>query len=893
VSALGLALLQLSLGAYRLPEGIRPQRYELNLTVLPAKGTFSGGEAIAVTVAAPTRTIDLHAVDLFVTQAMVEQGGKSVPAQITPVAREEVVTLTLPAELKPGAAVVRLSFTAKLRDDLRGLYLAKSKSGEPFAFTQFEPTDARRAFPCFDEPAFKATYRLTVTVPQGLTAVSNGPQLSETPDKNGMDTFVFAETEPISSYLVALAVGRFSSVSGSAAGKPIRVITLAGDEALADFALTVAEALLPWYESYFGVPYPYPKLDLLAVPDFEAGAMENAGAIFFRDSALLLDPHAASVQAKQRVAVTVAHEMAHQWFGDLVTMAWWDDLWLNEAFATLMESKSVEAIHPEYHIYDEVQLETEHALRSDSLAATHPIHVAVQTAEEANALFDDITYLKGAAVLRMFEQYLTPDAFRAGLHAYFVAHAKGNAAQADLWSALGRASGKDVAALAHSWFDREGYPLVQLRRTKRELQIAQRRFVVSVLPMKGDATPWQIPFCYRLGAENGQVSQACRIVTEPQAQLTLSAEPRFLQGNAGAVGFYRVSYAVPELMALGKILAKGVLSAPERISLLADTWWLMRAGQGSVGDSLELIQKLSGERSYAVMSTALGQLEQVGRTLVGAREQPAFRAYATKLLNPTATSLGWKPAPDESPDTQELRGAVLATLGTLADDATVIAEARRRLADYEHGTADALDPSVLGAAIQTVAAHGDGAVWDDFRARYASAKTPELRQLYLSGLTGFRDPALIVRTLALVTSGDVLKQDSGWVLGGLIDNRYAQAQVWTFLKAHWPEIKARVTPQSLAWRFIPSLGSMCEPGLASEVQTFFGTPERHIEGGDRALQQAAESIELCARTRERQSVVAATWFHAQVLATGSKSTSPKTKSSKSHPKSAASTGAQP
>jgi aminopeptidase N len=859
--ALAHALLHLSvaLAAYRLPPGVKPQRYDLHLTVVPSEGHYSGDESISLTLESPTRTIDLHAADLSVFQAIVEQGGQAIPATITAHPETESVTFAFPQALKAGTAILRLGFSAKLRDDLRGLYLAKAKSGEAFAFTQFEPTDARRAFPCFDEPAFKATYRISVTLPQAFTAISNAPQIGDTLGKPGMHLLIFAETEPISSYLVALAVGRFKTVEGSASGKPIRVITQAGDEGLAGFALAIAEAALPWYERYFGVPYPYPKLDLLAVPDFEAGAMENAGAIFFRDTALLLDPQAASVQAKERVAVTVAHEMAHQWFGDLVTMAWWDDLWLNEAFATLMERMSVDALHPEYHLYDSVQLETERAMQVDALTATHPIHVAVQTAEEANALFDNITYLKGAAVLRMFQLYLAPESFRAGLHAYFETHARGNATEADLWTELGRATGKDVATLARSWFDREGFPLIRVARKDKVLELSQRRFTASGSG-PADATPWQIPFCFKLGMADGSLTRSCRLFAEATSTVALSSSPRWVQGNADAAGFYRVAYAPKDLKSLGGVLPGGKLSAPEKVALLADTWSLMRSGEGSIDGPLELIQKLSGEHSFAVMATALGQVDQIQYDLVDEGERPAMRAYVTALLAPAAKELGWDPAPNELPDRQELRAAVLRSLGDLADVAQVIAEAKRRIVAYEAGTANALAPSLIGAAIGIVAAHGDAATWDDLQARFASVKTPELRQLFLAGLTEFRDPALIARTLELVRSGAIQKQDTGWVLGDLISNRHAQAQVWGYLKEHWGELATRVTPQSLAWRFLPSLGSLCDATTADEIRVFFAVPERHIEGGDRYLQQAVENIDLCAKMRARESGATASWL---------------------------------
>jgi aminopeptidase N len=589
--------------------------------------------------------------------------------------------------------------------------------------------------------------------------------------------------------------------------------------------------------------------------------MENAGAIFFRDSALLLDPHGSSVQAQERVAVTVAHEMAHQWFGDLVTMAWWDDLWLNEAFATLMESKSVDALHPEYHLYDEVQLETERAMQVDSLAATHPIHVAVQTAEEANALFDDITYLKGAAVLRMFETYLTPAAFRAGLHAYFQTHARANATEADLWTELGRATGKDVAGLARSWFDREGFPLVSVARGKKTLEVSQRRFIASGEPPR-EAALWQIPFCFKLGAQTGKPSQSCQLFAGASSTVALSSSPRWYQGNADAVGFYRVAYPPKDLEALGALLPKGQLTAPERIALLADTWFLMRSGQGDVDGPLQLIAKLPGERSVAVMVPAIGQVERIRYDLTGVPAEPAMRAYVSALLSPAVKELGWEPRPDESPDRQELRAAVLQALANLADDRALIAEARRRLGARETGTANALAPSLLGAAIAIVAAHGDGAAWDNLHWQFLAAKTPELRQLFLGGLTEFRDPALVARTLELVRNGAIQKQDSGWVLGDLVSNPYVQTQVWAYLKDHWEEIAKHVTPQSLAWRFLPNLANFCDATTADEIRVFFAVPERHIEGGDRYLQRAVEDIDLCAKMRVRESAATAAWLKA-------------------------------
>ncbi len=848
-----------SLVAYRLPAGVRPQHYDLHFKVVPGKGLFSGEEVIAIKVGAPTRTLDMHSVDLVLSNVTVEQNGKVLTGSVRSSSDSEAVTVSLPQPLAAGDATIHLAFSGRLRDDLRGLYLAKSRTGEALAFTMFEATDARRAFPCFDEPAFKATFRITATVPDGLSALSNAPQVGDSSESGGMHTVAFAETEPISSYLVALAVGRFKMVEGKAGGKSIRVVAQAGDEQLGQFALSAAQALIPWYERYFGVPYPYQKLDLVAVPDFESGAMENAGAIFFRDSRLLLDPHGASVQAKKEVALTVAHEIAHQWFGDLVTMKWWDDLWLNEAFATLMENKSVDELYPAFRVYDDVQVSTEKALRSDSLLATHPIHVPVSTAEEANSIFDEITYLKGSAVLRMLEAFLSPQAFRQGLHLYFVQNARGNATEDDLWLALNQATGKDVTALARSWFDREGYPLVSLTLTTDALRLSQRRFTASAGRPEG-ATPWQIPFCFRFGAADGGATR-CELFGTESSVLQLPLAPGWCIGNAGAVGFYRTAYAQREFRALQERL--GSLSVPERVSLFSDTWWLMRSGSSNIDHSLGLIEQLADERSRAVLSTGLSQVKQVAAYLVATSAAQTMRTYMANLLGPVGKELGWQPQPDETPDRQELRAAVLLSLGTVADDRATGVDAKRRLAAYERGESHALDASLLGTAIEIVAAHGDAKTWEDFRFRSAHEKTPEVRELFLEGLAGFRDSALIARTLELVRAGGVQKQDAGRVLGGLVDNQYAQSQAWSYIKSNWQELQARITAQSHAWRFLPKLGAMCNDEAAADVREFFGKTEHRVEGSERPLRRAVENIEICARMRAREAPAVAAWLQKQ------------------------------
>jgi puromycin-sensitive aminopeptidase len=857
----------------RLPASVVPFHYRVRWAPQPALGTFSGQVEIKVRVDEAASEVVLHAVDLDLYEAWVGQGGRKQSARIAS-RKDETVALSFDRPLRLGLATLTVHFNARLREDLRGLYLVKDKTGQPYAFTQFEPTDARRAFPCFDEPAFKARYDIEALVPDGMTAISNGPESTRVPVKaiegrKGQagwpagTLYTFAETPPISSYLVALAVGPLVAIEGRAGATPLRVVTPVGQQDLGRFALETIAALLPWYERYFGISYPYAKLDLVAVPDFEAGAMENAGAIFFRDSALLLDSKTASVQSQKRVAEVVAHEMAHQWFGDLVTMAWWDDLWLNEAFATLMEKESVGALWPEFKTWEDFHLGVAHAMESDSLHATHAIHFAVQNAEQANEMFDDITYEKGAAALHMLEVYLEPAIFQAGIHRYLWEHASANATEVDLWSALAKASGKPVAAIAASWFEQPGYPKLKVATQGSRVTLSQSHFCLDSASCAEER--WQIPVCLKLApGKSGQKSpQRCELIANDRQEVVLAKEPRWVHANAGSNGFYRVQYGPRELKALLPAIkgpeGPGNLSGPERAALLDDGWALLLAGDAKISSQLDMLAQLSGERNRLVLLFAAGQLYQIGRYLVDPTTQPAFDRLVAQILGPAAKRLGWDPAPGEGPDNRELRATVLGALGYVGHDAAVVRETQKRLAAYLKDP-KTLDPSLVRMVLALSARHGDDRLWEEIYARMNAAPTPELHDSFMYALADFPEPGQVARTLALVPGGAIKKQDAASMLGALVHEEKSQQASVSYVESHWSEVAAHATAQSLAWRFVPNLSALCSDEGRDQVAAFFAQPEHRVEGAARSLDEALQQVHLCATLRKNQQAELAGWL---------------------------------
>jgi aminopeptidase N/puromycin-sensitive aminopeptidase len=842
--------------AVRLPSDVVPRHYDLQFTIIPQSGRFSGEETIDLEVVKAAKSITLHAVDLHISRASVAQGGPAVTLTPRADASTQTVTFDLPPgseALKPGPASLKLTFEAELRHDLRGLYLAKTHDGEAEAFTQFESISARKAFPCFDEPALKATFTIAVTAPREQMVVSNttpthqpAQEMTLDPKYGPYETWKFPVTLPLPTYLIALAVGRFDVLEGFIGHMQVRVLTGVGQRALGRFALQAAIDIVPWFEKWFGVPYPYPKLDLVAVPEFEAGGMENAGAIFFRDTALLVDQVHGSVDAKQRVFAVVAHELAHQWFGDLVTMAWWDDVWLNESFASLMQVYAMAELTPQWPLWEQLTAGKQRALGLDALLDTQAIRAPVEDPEAGTPA--EIIYNKGESVLNMLAGYMTPEVFRQGVHDYLTAHANANATAADFWAALTKAFGHDIAPIAHTWFDQPGYPLVSADRHGAKMDVSQTRFFLSPAQASkaAKATRWSLPVCVRDAS-----GQRCQLFEANGKLDKAPAAGAWFDANGSAQGYYRVRYSPADTKALLGVADK--LTPSERLDFLHDQWALVRAGSNAPKSYLDAAQSLmgrSGEQSFELFAAALGEIAVLDQQVDPG--DTAFAQWVRARLQPLAKDLGWTPGPDESGDRHRIRAVVLGALDRLGEDTEVAAEGAARLAAFEQN-ADSLDPSLVLTVLLIGARHGDEERWEDYHTRMRSAPTPELRNRYEQALTAFEKPELIAKTLALLPDPAFPQQDIGPAVNWLLSNPQVQAQAWAYLKAHWEEIRPRLGPYALSRSVYNGVASLCGEAAATDVAAFFKT--HPVPGSELALARSLESIRVCGRLQGQKDAV--------------------------------------
>ena len=855
---------------YRLPRTVVPSRYDLRLEPDLVTHTFAGEETVAVDVSEATAEVFLNTAELAITEVRAENAaGERIAGVATTDEEAERSRLGFERPLGVGPWRLHLRFRGTLNDKLRGFYRStyKDPSGatHTIAATQFEATDARRAFPCWDEPDFKAVFASTLAIDPTLTAVSNTSIVEERVE-GGRKVVRFADTIRMSTYLVAFVVGELEATDPRHVGlTPLRVWCVPGKRRLAAFGQEAGAFTLGFFETYYGIPYPGDKLDLLAIPDFAAGAMENLGAITFRETALLVEEAAATHVELERVADVVAHENAHMWFGDLVTMSWWNGIWLNEAFATFMEMLAVDAWKPEWQRWTSFGVSRAAAFGVDGLWNTRPIEFPVRAPRDADAMFDVLTYEKGASVLRMLEQYLGADVFRAGVRRYLREHAYANADTGDLWAALGQAADAPIPAVMDGWILRPGFPLVSARLEGAELVLTQQRFTYlpappPPLPWKPDSRvddapsqPWQVPVQLRIeGAGGGRAERVMLGGAETRVPLPGGAAAALV--NEGGHGFYRVRYSGELLERLLARLPHG-LAPIERFNLVNDTWAAAVAGLVPLRQYLEMTPRFRGERDRNVWTILLGSLHAVNR-LARAEDRPHLDRFVRALVGPAAAELGWDPRPGETELTRQLRGDLLRALGTLGNDGAVQARAAEL---YAAALADprAVDANVLPALIAVVAHSGDDARYTEFVERFRTAKTPQDEQRYLYALTSFRARPLVEHTLEKTVNGEIRTQDAPFVARSLLMNVDTRELSWSFVKAHWDTMD-RLYPKHGLRRMCEGVTGLATPELEGDVHAFFGA--RQIDLGGRVLEQYLEQLRIAVAMREREGTALATYL---------------------------------
>jgi puromycin-sensitive aminopeptidase len=843
--------------SFRLPAHVRPTAYDATLSIDLDGRRFSGSIRIGLSLAEAVDEIVLHSADLDLARVRLRMGGRDLDsAQVVSAPASETAIVRFAEPVGPGQGSLEIAWSGRMTDGLRGLYPA----GGGIAATQFEAADARRVFPCFDEPGFKAPWRLAVEAPRGAVVLSNSAPVRE--EEVGTRRRVsFAPTPPLPTYLVALVVGRVDAFPAiSVRGIPSRTWAQPEKLALTGFGQGVAVEVLPRLEDYFGVPYAFGKLDQVGLPEFEAGAMENAGLVTYREVALLLDPATASLAQKKRVAEVVTHELAHQWFGNWVTMRWWDDLWLNEAFATWMAFKIVDAWNPPWRVWVEFDQGKAAAMQLDALRSTHPIRAEIRSVAEAGEAFDLITYEKGGAVLRMIEGYLGEERFREGIRLYMRRHAQGNAVADDLWGALGDASHEPVLELANAWIGRPGFPLVRAARLGRVLRLEQRRFLSD--PAAAAAAPeeaiWPVPLVVRFRDGERTVEQRI-LLREARAEVALAAEgePDFVVANAGATGFYRVAYDARGLEALVRNLPR--LASAERIQLLSDEWALVRAGERDIGPFLDLCAAFRSEEDYAVLDELVGRLSAIEYRLVSDGDRPALQRFVAELFVPQLASTGWQAVPGEPDATRLRRAAAVRALAGVARDPAEIAEARSRLDRWLAGEREALEPNLHDAAVAAAARAGDAARFESFRELFAKETDPAFRRRYLLALAAFEDPELAGRAADLALTDEVPLQDSASYVAGLLANRTAREPFWGRMRASWDTLHGRLrAAPMLLRRVVESVGALVERRHLEEAEAFLAA--HPLEEARQAMAQTLERLRQDVELRERTQDAIGTWL---------------------------------
>ena len=838
---------------YRLPRDVQPVRYDIVIEPDLEAARFVGEVRIEATVQRPVDSVTLNAADLECSDATLRQSGRAVGAEISFDPETERMTLR-PVDgssLDVGQVQIACRFAGELNDQLRGFYRSTfvDEAGETrtIATTQFESTNARRAFPCFDEPDLKAVFGVTMIVPPDLMAVSCGELVSSEATTDGRRRDTFADTIQMSTYLMAFIVGDLEATDPvDVGGVPLRIVHVRGKSALTAFGLEAGAFSLAWLVDYYGIDYPGTKVDLIAVPDFAFGAMENMGAITFRETLLLADPQKATTAELLRIVDVVAHELAHMWFGNLVTMDWWNGIWLKEAFATFMQVATTDAFRPEWKRWDEFSIERGAAFDVDALSTTRPVEYEVVSPADAEGMYDVLTYEKGAAVVRMLEQYLGPDRFAAGVQHYLERNSYANTTTTDLWDALESSSGEPVRSVMDGWIFKGGYPIVSVDAHSSGLTVSQHRFVYGTGESDdADAEIWSVPVMVRARLADGNTVERRLLLADASATVDLDGPVEWTVVNAGGHGYYRVRYSGDLLAAVAR-QALEVLEPIERYGLVDDTYAAVVAGDASAAEFIGLVTDLGSETDLHVWQRMIWGLKGLH-----AIAEPAGRETVAVLIRDLATTalgvLGFEPQPGEPDLDRELRGVLFEAAGGRGRDELVRTRARE-LFEAASGNGAAVEPNLAAAAVQVAAASGDETDYERMVELYRSADTPQSELRYLQALLLFEDRQLFERTLELFAT-EVRTQNAPYLLGAAMTHLDWGPVAWEFIRDQWDELTSRF-PQNSISRMVGGIRGLNTRDLATEVETFFATHE--VPQGALTVAQHIEKMWVNVRLREHE-----------------------------------------